>query len=86
MDYMIVNDEVYEQMKPLGQSFYMYNYKIKQPENFAASVKSLQANPHCHGLVKIDPNREDIKWIKYYIVFLSLCSWYLSLPAEAFCL
>ncbi len=64
MDYMIVNDEVYEQMKPLGQSFYMYNYKIKQPENFAASVESLQANPHCHGLVKIDPNREDIKWIK----------------------
>lgn len=64
MDYMIVNDATYQALKPLGSSFYLYNYKISDPLQFEASVDDIQTSPHCQGLVKIDPEREDIAWIK----------------------
>ena len=69
MDYMIVNDSTYQALKPLGSSFYLYNYKISDPLQFEASVDDIQTSPHCQGLVKIDPEREDIAWIKILYSF-----------------
>lgn len=63
MDYMIVNDKVFEEVSQLGQSMYLYNYKLTNPENFELSVADIQSNPHCAGLVKIDPDRKENSWI-----------------------
>lgn len=64
MDYMIVNDQTYEQIKPLGQTIHIYNFKISNPYQFEASSDDIQSSPHCLGLVKIDPERDEIFWIK----------------------
>lgn len=64
MNYMIVSDSTYNQLKPLGQSMYMYNYKINDPYQFEKSVADIQSSSHCLGLIKINPERADISWIK----------------------
>lgn len=63
MEFMIVNDNVYKELSKYGQSMYLYNYKLTEPRNFELSVKDIQSNPHCTGLVKINPNRNENLWI-----------------------
>lgn len=63
MEFMIVNDNVYKELSKYGQSMYLYNYKLTEPRNFELSVKDIQSNPHCTGLVKIDPDRNENLWI-----------------------
>lgn len=63
MDFMIVNDKVYQDLSQLGESMYFYNYKLTNPENFELSVTDIQSSSHCKGLVKIDPERNENSWI-----------------------
>lgn len=63
MEFMIVNDNVYKELSKYGQSMYLYNYKLPEPRNFELSVKDIQSNPHCTGLVKINPDRNENLWI-----------------------
>ena len=74
MDYMIVNDHVYDELQVYGQKMHLYNYKIADASNFEASVEDIQSSEHCLGLVKIDPEREEIAWIKIlYSVSIFMC-------------
>ncbi len=63
MEFMIVNDQVYQKLKPLTQCMYFYNYKLVHPEHFEQSVEEIQSSVHCSGLVKINPNRDENAWI-----------------------
>ena len=63
MEYMIVNDTVFDELHELGQSMYLYNYKLAQPKHFELSVDDIQTSPHYLGLVKIDPERNENAWI-----------------------
>lgn len=64
MDFYVVNDNEYQNLKNGGTVINIYNYKIKDPNNFEASVNDLQENQNCQGLLKIDPQRSEIDWIK----------------------
>ena len=57
MDFYVVNDNEYQNLKNGGTVINIYNYKIKDPNNFEASVNDLQENQNCQGLLKIDPQR-----------------------------
>lgn len=63
MEFMIVNDSIYQELKQYGQTMYLYNYKLTEPKNFELSVEDIHSNPHCMGLVKIDPERNENSWI-----------------------
>lgn len=56
MDYMIVNDKTFTQLSSIGQSMHIYN--------FEASTNDIQSSSHCLGLVKINPERDEIAWLK----------------------
>lgn len=68
--FYMVNDEVYQELKEIGEEMFVYNYKIKDPYNFAASVPDIQSNPECKGLIKMDPNNDELQWIR---ILYSLC-------------
>ena len=75
--YFVVNDKTYEEFKPLGSVAYLYSFGIKDPENFAASrddlntfVRADRDQGHMTGCVTIDPNDNEIDWIR---VLYSLC-------------
>lgn len=94
MDFMIVNDTVYQKIKDYGESMYLYNYKIREPQNFNASVADIQSSSHCLGLVKIDPNNNENAWIKilfsvsFFVfmvfVFASSCILFMKIYNDAF--
>lgn len=94
MDYMIVNDRVYDELQIYGQKMHLYNYKITDASHFEASVKDIQSSEHCLGLVKIDPEREEIAWIKILysvsifmfmvFVFAGGCILFMKLYNDAF--
>ena len=94
MEYMIVNDQVYKEVRLLGERMYIYNYKINNPQNFEASVEDIQSSSHCLGLVKINPNRDENAWIKIlfsvsFIVFMvfvfaSGCILFMKIYNDAF--
>lgn len=64
MEYMIVNDQVYQELRQFGEVMHIYNFKIANPKNFEASIEDIQSSSHSEGLVKINPDREEIAWIK----------------------
>lgn len=68
--FYMVNDHVYEQLQSLGSKYFLYNYKIADPANFSASLVSLQEDPSCMGLIKIDPADDEYQWIR---ILYSLC-------------
>lgn len=80
--YYIVNDKVYAELlesyndaSPYSEEMYIFNYRIKDIYNFAASKEALDAvvgnnDEGYTGRVAIDPNSDDIEWIK---VEYSLC-------------
>lgn len=94
MEYMIVNDQVYQEVSQLGERMYIYNYKINNPQNFEASVEDIHSSSHCLGLVKIDPNRDENAWIKilfsvsFFVfmvfVFASGCILFMKIYNDAF--
>lgn len=81
-DYYIVNDKTYEELlssyaETTGytEQNYTYNYRIEDIDNYAASLDELNELVHnteesYTGRVAIDPNSDDIRWIK---VEYSLC-------------
>lgn len=81
-DYYIVNDKTYEELlssyaETTGytEQNYTYNYRIEDIYNYAASLDELDELVHnteesYTGRVAIDPNSDDIRWIK---VEYSLC-------------
>lgn len=68
--FYMVNDQVYENLKSIGQEMFVYNYKIVDPYNFEASVKDIQSHPDCIGLTKMDPNNDELQWVR---ILYSLC-------------
>ncbi len=63
MECMIVNDQVYQKLKPLAQCMYFYNFKLANANNFEQSVEDIQSSSQCDGLVKIDPRRNENAWL-----------------------
>lgn len=75
ISFYMVNDRVYEKMCPLGAEVYLYNYRIADPENFAASRDRLKGlhdrQPERYqGCTFADPTAGDEAWIK---VLYSIC-------------
>lgn len=70
----VVNDGVYERLKSAGQEYYMYNYKITDPNNYQASINYLesitQESSDYVGYLANDPNGGDIAWVR---VMYSIC-------------
>lgn len=64
MECMIVNDHVYQTLKPLAQCMYFYNFKLASANHFEQSVEDIQSSPFCDGLVKINPKRNENAWIQ----------------------
>lgn len=75
ISFYVVNDAEYERLLPLGQQLYTYNYRIRNLETFAATRDELDiltsnTEENYTGRVAIDPNSNDMDWIK---VLYSLC-------------
>lgn len=68
--FYLVNDETYANLRTLGQEINLYNYKIQDPYHFAASVDVLSQDPDCMALVKMDPNNDELQWVR---ILYSLC-------------
>lgn len=71
----IVNDRVYEMLRPLGGTQYAYNYRIANPDGFAAGKEKIgvltgNTEENYTARVAIDPYNTDIDWLK---VMYSLC-------------
>lgn len=75
VDMYVVNDARYEKLKELGQEGYIYNCKIKAPDNADASRKFLvdfviERDPKYGGVSIVTPEAKDKAWIK---IMYSLC-------------
>lgn len=75
MSFYVVNEEEYRRLLPLGQELYTYNYRIGNPDAFAETREELDVlisntEENFTGRVAIDPNNNDIDWIK---ILYSLC-------------
>lgn len=68
--FYMVNDTVYQQLKSIEEEFYLYNYKITNPYHFAASIQDIQGHPDCMGLIKMDPQDDELQWVR---ILYSLC-------------
>ena len=77
MDFYVVNDDEYQNLKSSGTVINIYNYKIKDSNNYEASVNDLQENQNCQGLIKIDPQRVKLIGSRFYLRYVFLCLWYL---------
>ena len=71
----IVSDNTYEKLRNFGQEFYMYNYQIKDPNNYQASIDYLNSlvkdGPVDYvSYLANDPNGGDIAWVR---VMYSIC-------------
>ncbi len=76
-NFLVVNDELFEALRPLGETTYVYNFGLVNPANFAASMDELDVmvslereQGHVIGRVAIDPQDDDVQWIR---VLYSLC-------------
>ncbi len=75
--FYVVNDEEYQRLRPLGTELYTYNYRIADLAAFTETrdaldrlVKKEQSAGHYIGRVAMDPENNDMDWIK---VLYSLC-------------
>lgn len=70
VNFYIVNDQEYEKLMPLGLELYTCNYKIADVYRFDASLDELDTftsrntEEHYTGVNVIDPNRNEIEWLK----------------------
>lgn len=77
MSIHVVNDEVYKKLEPLGLTLHMYNYKLKNPSNLAASRPYLESLAEQDadgnfqvGVNFVNPESKAEAWIR---VMYSLC-------------
>lgn len=75
MSYYMVNDHEYEQLLPVGQQLFTYNYRISDIYNYKASLDELDTivsntEESYTARVAIDPYSSDIEWIK---ILYSIC-------------
>lgn len=76
MSFYLVNDEIYESLKPGAQQLYAYNYRISNASNYKASVEALgtlvdQSSQRYTARIVTGPDASnDSEWVK---VFYSLC-------------
>ncbi|WP_041139476.1 ABC transporter permease [Beduini massiliensis] len=66
----MVSDSQYQELMPLGTVVYCYNYKLSDMDHFEAAQDILKSYDNYDGLVSLDPNSNEIEWIK---VLYSLC-------------
>lgn len=69
ISFYIVNDNEYKELLEFGEELYTYNYRIKNIDNFGASLKDLDtlvenSSQNYTARVVIDPNSNDIEWVK----------------------
>ena len=71
MSLYIVNEAEYDRLRPLGQELYAYNYKIKDADNYKASIKALDqlvSSAEDEYTARIvtgaDDVGKDVAWIK----------------------
>ena len=70
INFYIVNDQEYDRIRSLGLELYICNYKIADTYHFEASMDELavlterNTEEHYTGVNVIDPNSNDIEWLK----------------------
>lgn len=69
ISFYLVNDREYENLLPLGQEQYTYNYRIRHPEDFAQARDALDRFIGSLGddriaRVAIDPKSNELDWVK----------------------
>lgn len=69
VSFYLVNDREYENLLPLGQEQYTYNYRIRHPEDFAQTRDALDQFVGSLGddgiaRVAIDPESNELDWVK----------------------
>ncbi len=75
VSFYVLNDKEYEELLPLGQQFYTYNYRVENLDAFAQTKEALDVlvsntEEIYTGRVAIDPDSHEMDWIK---VLYSLC-------------
>lgn len=70
LDLYMVSDSQYQELLPLGTVMHCYNYKLSDMDHFETTQNTLKNNGNYGGLVTLDPNSNEIEWIK---VLYSLC-------------
>lgn len=66
----MVSDSQYQELLPLGTVMHCYNYKLSDMSHFETTQDTLKNYGNYDGLVTLDPNSNEIEWIK---VLYSLC-------------
>lgn len=66
----MVSDSQYQELLPLGTVIHCYNYKLSDMSHFENTQDTLKNYGNYDGLVTLDPNSNEIEWIK---VLYSLC-------------
>lgn len=64
VSFYCVSDEEFEDLKSIGTSLYVYNYKIDNPKMVNASLQDIQNQPDYVGMIKMDTENDSIQWIK----------------------
>lgn len=71
VDFLVVNDRIYEELLPLGMVLHSYHFGIADPGNFAASKEELEEFAQAErdqgrymGCVRNNPVARDILWVK----------------------
>ncbi|MFQ9922040.1 MAG: FtsX-like permease family protein [Beduini sp.] len=70
LDLYMVSDSQYQELLPLGTLMHCYNYKLSDMNHFESTQDTLKNYGNYDGLVTLDPNSNEIEWIK---VLYSLC-------------
>ena len=70
LDLYMVSDSQYQELLPLGTVMYCYNYKLSDMNHFENAQDTLKNYENYDGLLILDPNSNEIEWIK---VLYSLC-------------
>lgn len=64
VSFYCVSDEEFEDLKSIGTSLYVYNYKIENTKMLNESTEDIQQHQDCAGLIKVDPQNDSNQWIK----------------------
>lgn len=73
MSFYIVSDDAYEYMKPYGNEFYSFNYRIADSSEYERVKEALdeqreiilKTNPDCYiGTVHLNPDADDDDWLQ----------------------
>lgn len=75
ISFYLVNDREYERLRPMGEEWYTYNYKMGEPKRFAETRERLDLwvstlEEGSTARVAIDPESNELDWVK---VLYSIC-------------